>query len=404
MESATKLDPSRRTARDRPADADARRFGAALLPVRLFLGVTFVYAGIQKLTDPGFLHPGAPTYIGTQLTGFSHGTPGGFLLRAFAIPHPRASGVLVALAEIAVGLLVTAGVLTRLASAVGLALNALLFFTNSWHTYPYFLGSDIVFVFAWLPFVVVGAAWQPSLEPTLGRLASQRAARARPGRAAGAGVAQDVGVAHDAGARAGGRTRVATGALQQGTGPELTRRRAIALGLTAAATAVIGGLSLLARGNYRAPRSLGLARGGPKASAASGATTHTTGTQTSQSPGGQAPADIAAPGSAGALPAGAVKLGPASRLPAGQAATYADPRDGSPDIVIRESNGSLVAHSAVCTHAGCTVGYQGGQIVCPCHGAVYDAQTGAVISGPAPAPLAARRVIEQGGEIYAVPS
>ncbi len=48
----------------------------ALFPLRLFLGVTFVYAGIQKLSDPGFLHAGAPTYIGTQLHGFAAGTPG----------------------------------------------------------------------------------------------------------------------------------------------------------------------------------------------------------------------------------------------------------------------------------------------------------------------------------------
>ena len=46
----------------------------ALFPLRLFLGVTFVYAGIQKLSDPGFLHAGAPTYIGTQLHGFAAGT------------------------------------------------------------------------------------------------------------------------------------------------------------------------------------------------------------------------------------------------------------------------------------------------------------------------------------------
>jgi len=72
--------------------------------------------------------------------------------------------------------------------------------------------------------------------------------------------------------------------------------------------------------------------------------------------------------------------------------------------VIRHRNGTLTATSAVCTHAGCTVGYQGGQIVCPCHGAVYNAQTGAVISGPAPAPLAPRKVIERGGEIYALPA
>jgi thiosulfate dehydrogenase (quinone) large subunit len=33
----------------------------ALFPLRLFLGATFVYAGIQKLSDPGFLHPGVPS-------------------------------------------------------------------------------------------------------------------------------------------------------------------------------------------------------------------------------------------------------------------------------------------------------------------------------------------------------
>src|SRR5436853_4114359 len=95
----------------------------ALLPLRLFLGVTFIYAGVQKLSDPGFLHKGAPTYIGSQLQAFAHGTPGGFLLRAFAIPHPALSGVGVALLEIAVGLLVLAGLFTQAAAAVGLGLN-----------------------------------------------------------------------------------------------------------------------------------------------------------------------------------------------------------------------------------------------------------------------------------------
>src|SRR3954468_13235650 len=151
--------------------------GAALLPLRLFLGITFVYAGIQKLSDPGFLHPGAPTYIGTQLHGFANGTPGGFLLRAFALPQPQIAGVGVALLEIAVGLLVTAGLLTRLAAAAGLGLNFVLFLTNSWHAYPYFLGSDIVFVFAWLPFVLTGASDQPALD---NRLADrERVARLR---------------------------------------------------------------------------------------------------------------------------------------------------------------------------------------------------------------------------------
>jgi thiosulfate dehydrogenase [quinone] large subunit len=93
--------------------------GMALLPLRLFLGATFVYAGVQKLSDPGFLHPGAPTFIGTQLQGFAHGTPGGFLLRAFAIPHPQLVGVVTAVVEIGVGVLAFAGLLTRLAARWG---------------------------------------------------------------------------------------------------------------------------------------------------------------------------------------------------------------------------------------------------------------------------------------------
>src|SRR5438874_12241228 len=115
----------------------------ALLPLRLFLGVTFIYAGVQKLSDPGFLHKGAPTYVGTQLHGFANGTPGGFLLRALAIPHPTLAGVGVALFELFVGLLALAGLLTRWASAAGLALNLLLFLTASWHSSPYFPGPDL---------------------------------------------------------------------------------------------------------------------------------------------------------------------------------------------------------------------------------------------------------------------
>ncbi len=355
------------------AEEDAKRLGRALFPVRLFLGVTFVYAGVQKLSEPGFLHPGAPTYVGTQLRGFAHGTPGGFLLRTFAIPHPTLSGVGVALLEIAIGLLITTGVCTRPAAAAGLALNLLLFLTNSWRTYPYFLGSDIVFVFAWIPFLLVGASRQPTLEPRLHRLALRRT-RGHPAMAAGL------------------RERRSPGRRPEPTvgEPELTRRTLIGtgLGLFGAATGAIAGLSLLIRGRYSRPlRTF---------SASTPGTVGNTGPVRSPQP--AAESQTAAP----AVPPGAVKLGPASQLATGQAATYPNPGDGSPDIVIRQSNGALVAHSAVCTHAGCTVGYEGGQIVCPCHGAVYDAQTGAVINGPAEAPLAPRKVLERTGDIYAL--
>jgi len=378
--------PSGRADRPRPAagrpfddgqraESEAIRFGWALFPVRLFLGLTFIYGGIQKLSDPGFLHPGAPTYIGTQLRGFAHAAPGGFLLRAFAIPHPGLAGVGVALVEIAVGLLVTTGLLTRPAAVVGLLLNLVLFLTNSWHTYPYFLGSDIVFVFAWLPFTVVGAARQPTLAPLLERVALERSGPRRPPAAV-------------RGQRAASRREPLPGAADA----QMTRRSVIgtSLGLVAAATGVIAGLSALLRGSYRpATRTLGAAAQQPTTSTAA-----------------KTPARSPARTSTGAghLPSGAVKLGPSSRLPAGQAAEYRDPGDGQPDIVVRETNGALVAHSAVCTHAGCTVGYQGGQIICPCHSSVFDARTGAVITGPATIPLPPRQVIEHGGAIYALPA
>jgi thiosulfate dehydrogenase (quinone) large subunit len=191
--------------------------GAALLPLRLFLGVTFVYAGIHKLTDPGFLTAGADTYIGTQLEAFAEGTPGGWLLQTFALPRPLVSGVGVALTEIAIGLLAVAGRFTRASAAAGLGLSLVLFLTASWHTKPYFLGSDIVFAFAWLPFVLAGAAGQPALDHRRSRAVTLR---------------------HR------GRVMVpAPGAL-------LTRRAAIlqALGFTAAATGTIAGVSILTRG------------------------------------------------------------------------------------------------------------------------------------------------------------
>ena len=335
----------------------------ALFPLRLFLGVTFVYAGIQKLSDPGFLHPGAPTYIGTQLHGFAAGTPGGFLLRAFALPHPELAGIGVAIAEILIGLLVTAGLFTRIAALCGMGLNLVLFLTASWHTTPYFLGPDLVFSFAWLPFVLAGAGGQPALDNVAweASAATVRRTRLRP---------PEEGL--------------------EGTAANVSTRRAL-LAEFAGAAAAIAGISALLKGSYSAPRALTAGKA-PGSGAASG------GASQGPSAGG---GDAAS--SAPSLPSGAVKLGSASRLPSGAAATYSDPSDGSPDILIRESDGSLKAFSAVCTHAGCTVGYEGGVIICPCHGGEYSAETGEVIAGPPPSGLAPKRVLEADGQIYAVP-
>jgi thiosulfate dehydrogenase [quinone] large subunit len=333
----------------------------ALFPLRIFLGITFVYAGIQKLSDPGFLHPGAATYIGTQLHGFANGTPGGFLLRTFAIPHAELAGIGVALLEILVGLLVLVGLFTRAAATVGLGLNLVLFLTASWKTSPYFLGPDIVFVFAWLPFVLAGADGQPALSHAIESRLGQGLRRRGP----------------------------VTTRSAADPGAAVTRGQLFgqALGAVGAATLGIAGISALAKGSYHDPRQLLGAQGARGTAARTRTTAHKT--RAANTP---------------KVPSGAVRLGPADRLPPGQGATYSDPADGSPDLLIRQANGELTAMSAVCTHAGCTVGYENGQVVCPCHGATYDSRSGAVTGGPAPQGLARKRVVESGGQIYAVPS
>lgn len=312
--------------------------GFALLPLRLFLGGTFVYAGVQKLSDPGFLTKGAPTYIGSQLEAFANGTPGGPLLHALAIPIPEVAGVGVALFEILVGLLALLGLLTRAAALAGLALSTLLFLTASWKTRPYFLGPDLVFAVAWLPFVLAGAAGQPALDHVNIRRPRLRL-RTR-----------------------GKRVRVPS--IERGE--PLTRRGFVgaALGTAGAAALLAAGGATLARGAYRAPARPKVAK----------------------------------------TPALGPEIAGGAHLAPGQALLYADPVEGTSDILIRSEAGTLAAFSALCTHAGCELAYRNGALRCPCHGGVFNAQTGAVEAGPPPTPLPARQIVERDGKVYAARS
>jgi Rieske Fe-S protein len=56
-------------------------------------------------------------------------------------------------------------------------------------------------------------------------------------------------------------------------------------------------------------------------------------------------------------------------------------------LVVRTSATELAVLTAICTHAGCTVGYSGDRISCPCHGSQFSL-SGAVTRGPAARSLA----------------
>jgi len=67
------------------------------------------------------------------------------------------------------------------------------------------------------------------------------------------------------------------------------------------------------------------------------------------------------------------------------------------NILIINTGTGIVALSAICTHQGCTVGYNSGKadIECPCHGSVFST-TGRVLVGPASSPLRSYAVTQDG--------
>ncbi|MGH2448962.1 MAG: TQO small subunit DoxD [Chloroflexota bacterium] len=328
-----------------------------VLPLRLFLGLTFAYAAIQKLADPGFLHPGSSTYIGAQLLAFSRGSPIRFFL-LHAAEHASAVGVLTIVTELAIALCVLLGIATRPAALVGLVLNFIFFLSASWHTYPYFMGSDIVFVIAWLTLALSGPG-----PVSLGRLIERRILP---------GMRPEV-------------RRLALGPETATTAahPRITRREAIA-GSVATALLVV----------------LGIADHAGPVGAASGAG----GSLGGKSASGPAASGQGKASSGAGTPAGMKKIGNVSQLPPNSAGTVQDPASGDPVIVVRTDRAHIYAYDAVCTHAGCTVQYDPSHklIVCPCHGGEFDPAHGAqVVAGPPPAPLARIAFkVDSNGNIY----
>ena len=63
-------------------------------------------------------------------------------------------------------------------------------------------------------------------------------------------------------------------------------------------------------------------------------------------------------------------------------------------ILFRSSEEKVYALSRICTHEGCSVDFDMNQnrLICPCHGANYEATDGSVISGPTTKALAKIKV------------
>lgn len=131
----------------------------ALLPLRVFLGVTFIYAALYKFTDPHYLGGlSDPTSFAAETQGVKAASPIGPLLDV-ALKAPTAFAVVFALGELAVGLGTLFGLWGRVAAAGGALLSLSLFLTVSWQVTPYFLGNDLIYLMAWLPLVLAGTPY-----------------------------------------------------------------------------------------------------------------------------------------------------------------------------------------------------------------------------------------------------
>ncbi|MFF8725460.1 DoxX family membrane protein [Streptomyces sp. NPDC015171] len=145
----------------------------ALLPLRVFLGVTFIYAGLDKLTDSTFLRSGGAGSIGDTMRA-AHDSAAIPALIDLALKGPVGFGCAIAIGELAVGVGILLGLLGRLAALGGALISLSLWLTVSWPTTPYYYGNDLAYLMAWLPLILAGT-------PYLSLDAAWRARRRRAG-------------------------------------------------------------------------------------------------------------------------------------------------------------------------------------------------------------------------------
>ena len=364
-----------------------------LLPLRLFLGITFVYAGIQKIMDPQFFQTSASGYIGRQITRFAVGSPIHSLLTSLAEPHAKFFGILIIFGEIAIGLGTLFGFLFRPAAFFGALLSLLFFLSASWHVYPYFYGADIVFTFAWLTLMFHGPIHTglPSLDEILSlRLLQAAPVQYQPRIALLLSIVlgtvgvrtpsntNNVAVANQATQRPPQRQQQSRYSviMQQRATQRETRRTFLWGTLTGGATAL---------GIFAVSYALRILGSSSDETTTTGAGDGGAGTVTTPTPASTATGSTPTSG----------QIAQVSAVPQNSAMTFTIPSSGDPGVLVHLNNGQFVAYDALCTHAGCQVAYDPPSqlLQCPCHGAAFDpAKNAEVVNPPAPTPLTSVKI------------
>ncbi|MFH9709879.1 DoxX family protein [Streptomyces luteogriseus] len=130
--------------------------GVVLLPLRVFLGFISIYAGMGKLCDPVYFEGGKRGSMVKWLNTL-HPWEVAEPLRQFALEHPVGAGLVIAFAQVIVGVLTVLGCWQRVAAGLGALLSAALLVTVSWKSVPAYETPDIIYLAAWSPLIIAGA-------------------------------------------------------------------------------------------------------------------------------------------------------------------------------------------------------------------------------------------------------
>ena len=140
-----------------PGSIRARASKYATIPLRLFLGITFIYAGLDKLLlNKEFLTGKGGDSLSAVLDS-AESTAAIPAMIDLAQTNPMVFGIAIAAGEIAAGLGALTGLLTRLAAFGGMLISASLWLTVSWSSDPYYFGNDLPYMMAWVPLLFAGA-------------------------------------------------------------------------------------------------------------------------------------------------------------------------------------------------------------------------------------------------------
>jgi uncharacterized membrane protein YphA (DoxX/SURF4 family) len=134
-------DPANRTDRATTDRSHTWANGWPVLPLRLFLAALFCFAGYAKFSYPRFFDPDSPNGFKASVDAARHGTPIGGALGPLA-DHASLFGHVTAIAEIAIGLGLLVGLLTRLAALGGMVLTTMIVLSINWNGVKEYTGSS----------------------------------------------------------------------------------------------------------------------------------------------------------------------------------------------------------------------------------------------------------------------